>query len=75
MSYERPNLSPAERQLDRPRSDAYYRLKATLIDIQRPGMNLDDVEHAIENLRRAMDSLESYAEALENLDDTVEAQA
>lgn len=73
MSYEpRPTLTPEERALDHARSDSYYLLKATLITIQRPGMSLDDVEHAIENLKRAQTKLEKYADDLEELVDEAE---
>ena len=63
--YERVTLSPAEREIDRPRSDAYYMLKATMISIQRPGSSIEDIEHGIENLRRAMTKLEEHADLLD----------
>lgn len=75
MSYERPNLTPAERALDRSRSDSYYLLKATLITIQRPGMNLEDVDHAIENLNRAQESLETYAREIQAYEGSTELPA
>lgn len=67
-SNERPTLTAEERAIDRPRSDAFYLLKGAVIGIQRPGMAVEDVDHAIETLRRALTKLEEYGDALDAAD-------
>jgi hypothetical protein len=60
----RPHLSPEERRIDRPRSDAFFTIKAALIAIQSPNMTLDEIGHAIESMEAGLRKLEQYERAV-----------
>lgn len=68
----KPNLTPAERQTDRIRNNAYFMLSGALAAISSPGMSVEEVEHAIESLDMVKKKLEAYADALEEAEEAAQ---
>lgn len=59
------HLTAEERAVDRHRSQAYFMLSGALASISAPGMDVDEIEHAIEALDIVKKKLEGYADAVD----------